>query len=63
MTKLASFTGAVLALLIAGGVSLTFAEQPVELGLVKWERDLQEAKRLSKKTGKPLFVQFQEVPG
>ena len=36
---------------------------PVELGQVKWNRDLEKAKAASKQTGKPLFVQFQEVPG
>lgn len=35
----------------------------VELGQVKWNRDLDAAKKLSLETGKPLFVQFQEVPG
>ena len=35
----------------------------VELGQVNWNRDLDAAKKLSSETGKPLFVQFQEVPG
>ena len=35
----------------------------VELGQVKWNRDLDAAKKLSLETGKLLFVQFQEVPG
>ena len=35
----------------------------VELGRVNWNRDLDAAKKLSSQTGKPLFVQFQEVPG
>ena len=38
-------------------------EQPVELGLVKWNFDLDAASQLAKKSNKPLFVQFQEVPG
>jgi len=35
----------------------------VELGQVNWNRDLDAARKLSSETGKPLFVQFQEVPG
>lgn len=38
-------------------------ETSVELGQVKWQRDLDAAKKKSEETGKPLFVQFQEVPG
>ena len=41
----------------------TQAQETVELGKVKWNRDLEAAKALSAKTGKPMFVQFQEVPG
>ena len=44
-------------------VNLTQANDRVELGKVTWNRDLDKAKALSAKTGKPLFVQFQEVPG
>jgi hypothetical protein len=48
--------------------SLGFAPQPLvnqptELGAVKWNTDLEKAKAISARTGKPLFVQFQEVPG
>lgn len=39
------------------------ADSPVELGSVNWLRDLEKAKELSSESGKPLFVQFQEVPG
>lgn len=39
------------------------ANDPVELGNVQWLRDLDKAKKLSGESGKPLFVQFQEVPG
>ena len=38
-------------------------DQRVELGAITWSRNLEKAKALSAKTGKPLFVQFQEVPG
>ncbi len=40
-----------------------FTNDDVELGRVKWRRDLKQAFKDSKKTGKPIFVQFQEVPG
>lgn len=36
---------------------------PKELGRVRWRRGLEAAKADSKKTGKPIFVLFQEVPG
>lgn len=38
-------------------------EDQVELGKVHWMRDLEAAKALSAKSGKPVFIQFQEVPG
>ncbi len=39
------------------------AANPVEVGTVKWNRDLPTALATSKKTGKPVFLLFQEVPG
>jgi hypothetical protein len=36
---------------------------PLEVGEVKWGRDLDAATKLSKESGKPVFVLFQEVPG
>ena len=39
------------------------AANPVEVGTVKWNRDLPAALTTSKKTGKPVFLLFQEVPG
>ncbi|MEK6233181.1 MAG: thioredoxin family protein [Planctomycetales bacterium] len=36
---------------------------PVELGKVPWLRDHGVAVARAKKTGKPLWVLFQEVPG
>jgi len=41
----------------------SFAQTPVEVGKVKWNRDFEKARATSLQTGKPLFVQFQEVPG
>lgn len=38
-------------------------EQPEELGLVHWSRDLDAGLAQSKQTGKPLLILFQEVPG
>lgn len=37
--------------------------QPIEAGKVTWGRDLDAALVSSAKTGKPLFVLFQEIPG
>ena len=39
------------------------AQEQVEVGKVKWMRSLDQAKALSSRSGKPLFEQFQEVPG
>ncbi|MEP4079626.1 VPGUxxT family thioredoxin-like (seleno)protein, type 2 [Haloferula sp.] len=38
-------------------------EQPVEVGKVDWQRDLDTALASSKDSGKPVFALFQEVPG
>ena len=35
----------------------------IEVGTVKWGRDLDAALAASKASGKPVFVLFQEVPG
>ena len=43
--------------------SSSVGQTRVELGQVNWNRDLDAAQQLSAETGKPLFVQFQEVPG
>lgn len=37
--------------------------QPVEVGIVDWLRDLEQAIDVSKETNKPIFALFQEVPG
>ena len=37
--------------------------QPKELGEVRWERDLDEGIARARKTGKPIFLLFTEVPG
>lgn len=38
-------------------------KQPVELGRVRWQRDLAAAREQATKDGKPIFLLFQEVPG
>ncbi len=54
-------------IMIAAGVLYSTAikrsDEPVELGKVRWQRDLEAAKAKSAETGKPIFVLFQEVPG
>ncbi len=39
------------------------SNNPIEVGTVKWNRDLDAAFASSKSTGKPVFLLFQEVPG
>ncbi len=59
-------------LLLLLPISLAAKEDPtakkdltkrVEVGKVKWGRDLDAALAKSKKTGRPIFILFQEVPG
>ena len=38
-------------------------DNPVEVGTVKWSRDLDSALADSEQSGKPVFLLFQEVPG
>ena len=52
-----------LALVALLQISFSYGQTPVEVGQVKWKRDIEQAKTISAKTGKPVFVQFQEVPG
>ena len=60
-----SFLNPLLAIIVtlSAGLSATFAQTPVELGKVDWGRDFEAAKKKSAATGKPIFAQFQEVPG
>jgi hypothetical protein len=39
------------------------SSQPKELGLVHWYRDLEKGIQSARAADKPLFLQFQEVPG
>lgn len=52
-----------LAVLISACSAEPTDKQRVELGTVKWQRDHDSALALSVKTGKPVFLLFQEVPG
>ncbi len=47
----------------SGPVETVTVNEQVELGAVKWNRDLDAAKKKSAETGKPVLVLFQEVPG
>ena len=38
-------------------------QNPIELGMVIWLRDYDQAIQKSRETGKPIFLLFQEVPG
>ncbi|MBK9384666.1 MAG: hypothetical protein IPN34_07585 [Planctomycetes bacterium] len=38
-------------------------EEPVELGAVRWARELEPALAASARTKKPVLLLFQEVPG
>jgi hypothetical protein len=44
-------------------VGASFDHNPEALGAVHWMRDVDEAKAAAGKTGKPLLILFQEVPG
>ena len=53
-----------LPLLLITLLSCSAKEQtPAEIGIVKWQTDHDKALALSAKTGKPVFLLFQEVPG
>jgi hypothetical protein len=38
-------------------------ENPTELGLVEWKRDLEGALSEAASAGKPVLLLFQEIPG
>ena len=62
--KLVLVTLSLLALLLAScSGDQPKSSQSVELGTVSWQRDHDAALEASVKTGKPVFVLFQEVPG
>lgn len=47
----------------AGSQPENEVHNPASVGTVKWERDYQKALLMAKKSGKPVFALFQEVPG
>ncbi len=50
--------------MFAGAVTTTDPDtQPKELGVVHWYRNVDTGLDLAKESGKPIFLQFQEVPG
>jgi hypothetical protein len=52
-------------LLLGMAVSIDDAKKPtpIELGLVNWNRDLEAAQAISRSSGRPILMLFQEVPG
>ncbi len=50
-------------ILVAFGNKENAIPQPEELGAVNWLRDYDQAIASAKKTGKPVLILFQEVPG
>ena len=72
--KATFFSLIVLAMVVAQGSRITAqdsgpfvqstAENPIkEIGSVKWLRDFDSAQEISSKSGKPVFLLFQEIPG
>ena len=45
------------------GILTTLPAAPPELGKVEWSRDLDAAYAESSKSGRPVLLLFQEVPG
>ena len=60
MTRI-TVTITIMTLLIAAAAIAQ--KTPVELGDVRWERDLDVAVERARTTGRDVFVLFQEVPG
>jgi len=54
-----------LTILISAGLGLlpALGETPIEFGRIAWGRQLEPALQASAKSGKPIWLQFQEVPG
>lgn len=52
-----------LAALVAAQQRTDPARQPVEQGAVSWYRDFDAAQKEAQRSGRPLLVLFQEVPG
>ena len=63
MLKRASLAAAVSALVMTTGLGEGRAKTPPELGDVAWRRDYAAAQRESAKSGRPMLILFDEVPG
>ena len=68
ISKLLTIIFVLLLVFTSTGTLHSFPEErttknPVELGKVKWLRDLTKATAEAKKAGKPVYIMFQEVPG
>lgn len=50
-------------LLLISYATVDAQHAPIELGIVNWHRDLNQAKKLATQTSKPILLFFQEVPG
>ena len=48
---------------LAGSDAPERVENPVELGLVHWGRKLEPALETSQRSGRPVLLLFQEIPG
>ncbi len=66
ITLVSSLTLAIASLVAMGSHQKelkTGRDNPVELGTVSWQRDLNKGIARAKKTGRDIFLLFQEVPG
>lgn len=59
----AILTVTVILVAMAGPLAAQAARNPKELGVVRWHRDLEAGLAAAKAAKKPVFLQFQEVPG
>lgn len=50
-------------LLALSGLSPARADRPAELGRIEWTRDFEAAREESSRTGRPIMLLFDEVPG
>lgn len=57
--------GIVLSALVVHGLAAQVApeDRPQELGAIAWERDFDAALTASERSGRPVLLLFQEVPG
>ena len=56
-------SGATVACCLAAGAAASPSPAPVEIGTVGWTTSFKAAKAESGRTGKPIFLQFTEIPG